>query len=186
MVAGGAVRTMAAVDLGAESGRVMVARYDGQRLSLDEVHRFPNRAVMVRGHRLWNILGLWDEVLTGLRAARQGAGSFESVGVDAWGVDYGLVNSQGLLRALPFHYRDLRTGGVVRAFSFCRSTRSSNCTRTSANSPASLAGPIACCLSLICSTAGSAGRWSASVPTPPPRNAGIQLLGAGRQTSSMS
>jgi rhamnulokinase len=113
MVAGGAVRTMAAVDLGAESGRVMVARYDGQRLSLDEVHRFPNRAVMVRGHRLWNMLGLWDEVLAGLRAARQGAGSFESVGVDAWGVDYGLVNSQGLLRALPFHYRDLRTGGVM-------------------------------------------------------------------------
>jgi rhamnulokinase len=108
-----ATRTIAAVDLGAESGRVMLARYDGRRLSLDEVHRFPNRPVMVRGHRLWNVLGLWDEMLSGLRKARQMSGKLDSIGVDTWGVDYGLVNSQGLLCALPFHYRDHRTGGVM-------------------------------------------------------------------------
>ena len=106
-------RTMAAVDLGAASGRVMLARYDGQRLSLDEVHRFPNRPVMVRGHRLWNLIGLWDEVFTGLRKARQEAGTLDSIGVDTWGVDYGLVNAHGLLRALPVHYRDHRTDGVM-------------------------------------------------------------------------
>jgi len=113
MAARGAVRTMAAVDLGAESGRVMLARYDGRRLSLDEIHRFPNRPVMVRGHRLWNVLGLWDEMFTGLRQARQQAGALDSIGVDTWGVDYGLVNAQGLLRALPVHYRDHRTDGVM-------------------------------------------------------------------------
>src|ERR1051326_4419608 len=101
-----AAHTMAAVDLGAESGRVMLSRYDGRRLSLDEVHRFPNRPVIARGHRFWNLLGLWDETLAGLRKARQAAGRLDSIGVDTWGVDYGLVNSQGLLQAQPFHYRD--------------------------------------------------------------------------------
>jgi rhamnulokinase len=104
---------MAAVDLGAESGRVMVARFDGQRLSLEEVHRFPNRPVTVRGHRLWNVLDLWDETLTGLRKARAAAGQLDSIGVDTWGVDYALVNVRGLLRAQPFHYRDHRTDAAL-------------------------------------------------------------------------
>jgi rhamnulokinase len=104
---------MAAVDLGAESGRVMLARFDGQRLSIEEVHRFPNRPVTVRGHRLWNLLGLWDEVLAGLRKAHQTAGVLDSIGVDTWGVDYALVNARGLLHAEPYHYRDHRTDGVM-------------------------------------------------------------------------
>jgi sugar (pentulose or hexulose) kinase len=74
-----ATRTIAAVDLGAESGRVILARFDGQNVSLEEVHRFPNRPVMLRGHRFWNILALWDETLTGLRKARQLAGTLDSV-----------------------------------------------------------------------------------------------------------
>jgi rhamnulokinase len=108
-----ASRTMAAVDLGAESGRVVLARYDGHSVSLDEVHRFPNRPVTVRGHRLWDVLGLWDETLTGLRKARAVTGQLDSIGIDTWGVDYGLVNAHGLLRALPFHYRDHRTDGAL-------------------------------------------------------------------------
>lgn len=106
-------RTAAAIDLGAESGRVMLAYFDGRHLRLREVHRFPNRPVLVRGHRFWNILELWDETLTGLRKARQEAGTLESVGIDTWGVDYGLVNAQGLLCSQPFHYRDHRTDGVM-------------------------------------------------------------------------
>ncbi len=106
-------RNIAAVDLGAESGRVMLARFDGRQLSLEEVHRFPNRPVMVRGHRFWNILALWDEVLTGLRKARQVTGGLDSIGVDSWAVDYGLLDAQGLLLGLPFHYRDSRTEGVM-------------------------------------------------------------------------
>ena len=106
-------RTMAAVDLGASSGRVILVRFDGRELSLEEVHRFPNRSVTVRGHRFWNILGLWDEMLAGLRKARQAAGSLDSIGVDTWGVDYGLVDAHGFLQGIPFQYRDSRTDGVM-------------------------------------------------------------------------
>ena len=108
-----ATRTVATVDLGAESGRVMLARFDGQHLNLEEVHRFPNRPVMLRGHRFWNILSLWDEMLTGLRKARQVTGVLDSIGVDTWAVDYGLVDRQGFLVGQPFQYRDSRTSGMM-------------------------------------------------------------------------
>ncbi|MBA3825899.1 MAG: rhamnulokinase [Ktedonobacterales bacterium] len=108
-----ATRNVAAVDLGAESGRVMLARFDGQHLTLDEIYRFPNRPVMVRGHQFWNVLGLWEGILVGLSKARQVAGTLDSIGVDTWGVDYGLVDSQGLLLGQPYHYRDHRTDGVM-------------------------------------------------------------------------
>jgi rhamnulokinase len=108
-----ATRNVAAVDLGAESGRVMLARFDGRRLSLEDVYRFPNRPVTLRGHRFWNILALWDETLTGLRKARQVAGTLDSIGVDAWAVDYGLVDTRGFLLGQPFQYRDHRTDGVM-------------------------------------------------------------------------
>ncbi|HLI06489.1 MAG TPA: rhamnulokinase family protein [Ktedonobacteraceae bacterium] len=106
-------RNIAAVDLGASSGRVLLARFDGQSLDLQEVHRFPNRPVMLRGHRFWNMLNLWDETLAGLRKARTLAGTLDSVGVDTWGVDYGLVDASGFPLGLPFQYRDARTDGVM-------------------------------------------------------------------------
>jgi rhamnulokinase len=108
-----ATRTIAAVDLGAESGRVILARFDGRTLSLEEVYRFPNQPVMLRGHRFWNILALWDETLAGLRKARQVAGNLDSIGVDTWGVDYALVDAHGFLLSQPFHYRDHRTDGMM-------------------------------------------------------------------------
>ena len=107
-------RNVAAIDLGAESGRVMLARFDGRQLSLEEAHRFPNRPVTLRGHRFWNILALWDEVLAGLRKAHKLAGTLDSVGVDTWGVDYGLADAQGFLLGQPFQYRDSRTDGVMK------------------------------------------------------------------------
>jgi rhamnulokinase len=106
-------RTVAAVDLGAESGRVMLARFDGRQMNLEEVYRFANRPVTLRGHRFWNILALWDETLTGLRKARKVAGTLDSIGVDTWAVDYGLVDAHGFLRGIPFQYRDSRTAGVM-------------------------------------------------------------------------
>ncbi len=106
-------RTMAAVDLGASSGRVLLVRYDGRQLSLEEIHRFPNRPVTLHGHRFWNILTLWDETLTGLRKARQVTGMLDSIGVDTWGVDYGLVDAGGFPLGNPFQYRDHRTDGVM-------------------------------------------------------------------------
>src|SRR5204863_1168023 len=107
-----ATRMIAAVDLGAESGRVMLGRFNGQDLGLEEVHRFPNRAIMVHGHRFWNILSLWDETLAGLRKAKKLAGTLDSIGVDSWAVDYGLIDANGLLQAIPFQYRDHRTDKV--------------------------------------------------------------------------
>ena len=113
LVATRKTRNIAAVDLGAASGRVMLARFDGQKLSLEEVHRFANQPVTVRGHRFWNILHLWHEVQVGLRKAHMLVGTVESVGVDTWGVDYALVNAHGLLLGQPFHYRDARTNGMM-------------------------------------------------------------------------
>src|SRR5579884_3061597 len=104
---------MAAVDLGASNGRVILVRFDGRHLDLEEVHRFANRPVMLRGHRFWNILALWDETLMGLRKARKLAGTLDSIGIDTWGVDYGLVDAQCFLLGQPFHYRDSRTDGVM-------------------------------------------------------------------------
>lgn len=112
-----ATRNVAAVDLGAASGRVLLVRFDGRELSLQEVHRFPNRPVLLHGHRFWNMLALWDEMLIGLRKARQVAGSLDSIGVDTWGIDYGLVDAHGLLLGQPFQYRDHRTDGLMKQVS---------------------------------------------------------------------
>src|SRR5579883_3296405 len=108
-----ATRNVAAVDLGAESGRVILARFDGRALTLTEVHRFANRPVVVHGHRFWNIFALWEEMLAGLRKARQFVGELDSIGVDTWAVDYGLVYARGFLQSQPFQYRDSRTNGVM-------------------------------------------------------------------------
>jgi rhamnulokinase len=98
---------MAAVDLGAQSGRVAVARFDGERLELEEVHRFANVPVRVRGVLHWDVLRLWHDVLAGLRAAARSA-PVSTVAVDSWGVDFGLIDGAGHLVQNPVHYRDAR------------------------------------------------------------------------------
>lgn len=99
----------AAVDLGASSGRVMTARIDGERIDLTEVHRFANRPVRVGGTLHWDILALYRGVLDGLREA----GPVDSIGIDSWAVDYGLLDGAGRLVGNPVHYRDGRTEGVM-------------------------------------------------------------------------
>ena len=99
-----------AFDLGAESGRAMVGRFDGDRLSLEEAHRFPNRPVRVFGSLHWDVLRLFGEIKKGLAAA---GGELASIGVDTWGVDFGLLGPDGALLENPFHYRDARTNGVM-------------------------------------------------------------------------
>ncbi|TDC38182.1 rhamnulokinase family protein [Micromonospora sp. KC213] len=101
--------TVAAVDLGASSGRVMVGHVDGDRMELAEAHRFTNEPVRVGDTLHWDILRLWHGVQTGLRAA----GPVASVGVDSWAVDYGLLDSAGALLGNPVHYRDARTDGMA-------------------------------------------------------------------------
>ena len=112
-----------AIDLGAESGRAMLGHFDGERLGLEEVHRFPNGPVRVlagggKEQRLhWNILHLWSEMQKGLGLAAQ-KGSLASLGLDTWGVDFGLLDAQDGLIGNPYHYRDSRTDGMVeKAFS---------------------------------------------------------------------
>jgi len=102
--------TFAAVDLGASSGRVMAGRVGPGTLVLDEIRRFPNRPVRVGGTLHWDILGLYGNVLDGLRAAPPG---LASVGIDSWAVDYGLLDADGRLLGNPVHYRDARTDGVM-------------------------------------------------------------------------
>jgi rhamnulokinase len=105
-------RTFAAIDLGAESGRVVVGRLDGERASLDVVHRFPNNPVRLPDGVRWNLLALFSEALEGLRRATAET-RLNGVGVDAWGVDYALLDVRRRVLGLPFHYRDRRTDGMV-------------------------------------------------------------------------
>jgi rhamnulokinase len=107
---------LAAVDLGATSGRVMLGSVGPGRLALGEAHRFPNGPVRVphrNGSTLhWDVLGIHREVLAGLRAANRQA-PLDGIGVDSWGVDYGLLDGSGALLGNPVHYRDSRTDGVM-------------------------------------------------------------------------
>ncbi|OLT36718.1 carbohydrate kinase [Actinomadura sp. CNU-125] len=103
-------KMFAAADLGASSGRVMTARVGPGVLDLREVRRFPNRPVRVNGTLHWDILGLYGNVLDGLRACPDG---LASIGIDSWAVDYGLLDEDGDLLGNPVHYRDGRTDGVM-------------------------------------------------------------------------
>ena len=102
------MKSFAAVDLGASSGRVMVGRVGDGKVALEEVHRFANEPVRAGGTLHWDILSLYRGVLDGLAVA----GPVDSIGIDSWAVDYGLLDASGALLGNPVHYRDARTDGV--------------------------------------------------------------------------
>jgi rhamnulokinase len=104
---------MAAVDLGAQSGRIAVGRFDGSRLAVSEAHRFPNQPIESGGSLRWDIDRLHRDVLDGLRAAARNA-PIDSVGVDSWAVDFGLLDSTGRLVERPVHYRDVRRAAAIQ------------------------------------------------------------------------
>ncbi len=95
-----------AFDLGAESGRAILGTLERGRLELQEIHRFPNRPVWVQGNFYWDILELWREIKEGLRLALRQEPELKSLGIDTWGVDFGLLDQAGKLLGNPFHYRD--------------------------------------------------------------------------------
>ena len=96
-----------AADLGASSGRLVAGGFDGNRIRLEDVHRFENGGVEVADHLYWDFLDLWKQLETGLsQAATQYQDSVISLGVDTWGVDFGLLDSNDQLLANPRHYRD--------------------------------------------------------------------------------
>jgi rhamnulokinase len=102
----------AAVDLGAESGRVVHGRLDGDRMALWVAHRFPNRPVRLPDGLRWNLLALLAEVLHGLEQVAS-TSRLRGIGIDTWGVDYALLDGRGRVLGLPFHYRDARTEGMI-------------------------------------------------------------------------
>ena len=102
-------KTFVAADLGAGSGRVVAGRFDGSRLRLEETNRFDNPQTDLAGRVHWDMVALYRNIVEGVRRA----GTAAAVGVDTWGVDYGLVDSAGRLLGLPYSYRDPRLDGVM-------------------------------------------------------------------------
>jgi rhamnulokinase len=108
-----AARNLLAFDLGAESGRALLGRFDGHRLTLEEKHRFANPNGRINGHLHWNLLAQWEELKTGLRRATAEGAMVHSIGVDTWGIDFGLLDRNGDLLANPYMYRDSQTDGMM-------------------------------------------------------------------------
>jgi rhamnulokinase len=105
---------VAAVDLGATSGRVVLGRVGPGRLEIEDVHRFPNVPVRTRDGLHWNIFEIYRNVLEGLRKAVAQEPDLVSIGIDSWAVDYALLRGDRLV-STPFHYRDERTARGVSA-----------------------------------------------------------------------
>jgi rhamnulokinase len=108
-----------AIDLGAESGRVIIGVLENERLRLEEVHRFLHESVWLPTGLHWNITGIWREIIVGLRKAadwgRANRVELVSVGVDTWGVDWALVDKAGELVGIPHAYRDPRNSAAFDA-----------------------------------------------------------------------
>ena len=102
-----------AIDFGAGSGRVIVGNLHKGEVTLQEVHRFPNRQVLAGGRLYWDFLALFEEMKTGLRKAFRQFDDIASIGIDTWGVDFGLIDKRGRLLGNPVCYRDNRTAGIL-------------------------------------------------------------------------
>ena len=102
---------MLAADFGASGARVMLGEFDGSKITVSQLHRFSNDPVTLNGTFYWDFLRLYMELKNGMRKAAQ-AGA-DSIGVDTWGVDFGLVDKNGFLLENPVHYRDARTAGML-------------------------------------------------------------------------
>ncbi|HSB01463.1 MAG TPA: FGGY family carbohydrate kinase, partial [Anaerolineales bacterium] len=107
-------RNYLAVDLGAESGRTIVGSFDGNHLTLTETHRFANGPVRLPDGLHWDVLRLWTEIKTGIGiSSAKFSRQLDGIGLDTWGVDFALLDSEGALLSNPFHYRDERTDGML-------------------------------------------------------------------------
>jgi len=105
-----------AFDLGAESGRAVLGRFDGEKLTLETLHRFPNGPVKLFQSLYWDVLRLFNEIKAGLAIYKReyGKEQLAGVGLDTWGVDFGLLNKNDELLSNPHNYRDPRTEGMVQ------------------------------------------------------------------------
>jgi len=103
-------KRMLAIDLGASSGRGIIGKFDGEKITLDEMHRFSNDPVMMPGGFFWDTPRLLFEIKAAILAAAH-SGGVDTIGIDTWGVDYGYLDKSGTLLSLPYHYRDARNDG---------------------------------------------------------------------------
>lgn len=101
-----------AFDFGASSGRAVIGSFDGEKTTFHEVHRFSNDPVTIGGTLYWDVLRLYHEIEQGILKAKADGG-FDSIGIDTWGVDFGLVDKEGRLLSNPIHYRDAGNNGMV-------------------------------------------------------------------------
>lgn len=101
-----------AFDFGASSGRAIIGAFDGNKIELREVHRFSNDPVKINGTFYWDVQRLFFEIKQGILKAKEDGG-FDSIGIDTWGVDFGLIRKDGTLVENPVHYRDSRNDGMV-------------------------------------------------------------------------
>ncbi|MBQ7956792.1 MAG: rhamnulokinase [Clostridia bacterium] len=106
------LKRVLAFDFGASSGRAIIGKFENGKIELEEVHRFSNDPVSVNGTTYWDVLRLFYEIKQGIIKAKQ-AGGFDSIGIDTWGVDFGLLDEFGCLLENPIHYRDTRTVGMI-------------------------------------------------------------------------
>lgn len=106
-------KKMLAIDLGASSGRGILGKFDGEKITLEEIHRFSNDPVMMPGGFYWDTLRLLFEIKTAILNASH-AGGVDTIGIDTWGVDYGYLDKSGALLSNPYHYRDTRTSDIQK------------------------------------------------------------------------
>ena len=109
-----------AVDLGATSGRTILASYDREKVEMEELTRFKHPMLPIGGHIFWNLPGLYSEILEGMKVAaekvKELGGELKSIGIDTWGCDVAYFNEDGTIAGLPYCYRDSHTAGAVDEF----------------------------------------------------------------------
>src|SRR5215475_3098182 len=107
-------RNYLAIDLGAESGRTIVGSLDGNKLTLNETHRFTNGPVRLNDGLHWDVLRLWSDIKDGIsKSSSQMNRTLDSIGLDTWAIDFALLDQNNSLLGNPFHYRDARTDGML-------------------------------------------------------------------------
>lgn len=105
-----------AVDLGATSGRTIIATFDGEKVTMEELTRFPHPMLPIAGHWFWNLPELYNQILIALRKVADMGVALSSIGIDTWGCDVAYFNADGTLAGLPYCYRDPHTDGAQEKF----------------------------------------------------------------------
>lgn len=111
-----AIHHFAAIDLGATSGRVILATIDNGKIAMEEIHRFPDTIIQMQGHFYWDLPAIFKSIIEGLKLIAQRGIAIESIGIDTWGVDFALFGADGQMLRLPYCYRDPHTVGAPEEF----------------------------------------------------------------------